>query len=137
MTISCLKYPVITQALAVVAVLFQLASCSTEDNFIGTNQLILTGICSETVVTINDDLTWNAPVAREDGTPLLLTELGGYRVYFGTVEGYYPNRVDIDCETGTLDGSLPTAAGTYYYVITAYDTDGRESTYSTVVTATI
>jgi len=137
MNISCLRYPAIIQALAV-SVLCQLAACSTEDDLTGAAiPLTLAGICSESTVTVNDDLVWQAPLAREDGTPLLLSELGGYRGYYGTVDGVYPNMVDIDCETGTLDGNLPTALGTYYYVVTAYDANGLESTYSDSISVTL
>jgi len=75
-------------------------------------------------------LTWVAPVARADGTPLSMAEIGGFRIYYGTSSGYYPNTVDV------ADGSAQSVtvsnlpAGTYNVVMTSYDIDGLESGYS-------
>ena len=52
-------------------------------------------------------------------------DIAGYRMHFGTVAGTYPNMVDV----GNLVESplqLP-AGGTYYAVVTAYNTAGLES----------
>jgi hypothetical protein len=78
-------------------------------------------------------LAWVAPVARADGSALSLSEIGGYRVYYGTTEGDYPNRIDI--ADGSADQLTLTdlPPGTYYFVVTTYDTAGRESEYSSGV----
>jgi len=75
-------------------------------------------------------VSWTAPVARSDQTPLSLADIGGYRVYYGTVEGEYPYRIDVNDGTAVevVINDLPT--GTYYFVVTTYDTEGRESEYS-------
>ena len=81
-------------------------------------------------------LSWTAPVARTDGTPLSLSELAGYRIHYGSTAGNYPNTVDVS------DGSAQTAtvnnlpAGIYYAVMTSYDSNGLESAYSAEVTKT-
>ena len=82
-------------------------------------------------------LNWTAPVARSDQSPLSLAEIGGYRVYYGTVEGEYPFRIDVNDGTAVevVINDLPT--GTYYFVVTTYDTEDRESEYSKVVVKTI
>ena len=82
-------------------------------------------------------LSWTAPVARSDQSPLSLADIGGYRVYYGTVEGEYPYRIDVTDGTAVevVINELPN--GTYYFVVTTYDTEGRESEYSTVVVKTI
>ena len=82
-------------------------------------------------------LSWTAPVARSDKSALSLADIGGYRVYYGTVEGEYPYRIDVTDGTAVevVINELPT--GTYYFVVTTYDTEGRESEYSTVVAKTI
>lgn len=82
-------------------------------------------------------LNWTAPVARSDQSPLSLADIGGYRVYYGTVEGEYPYRIDVNDGTAVevVMNDLPT--GTYYFVVTTYDTEGRESEYSTVVVKAI
>ena len=82
-------------------------------------------------------LAWVAPVARADASPLSLAEIGGYRVYYGTIEGDYPNRIDIadgSADQVTLTDLPP---GTYYFVVTTYDMGGRESEYSSEVVKTI
>ena len=82
-------------------------------------------------------LSWTAPVARSDQTPLSLADIGGYRVYYGTVEGEYPYRIDVNDGTAVevVINNLPT--GTHYFVVTTYDTEGRESEYSELVVKTL
>ena len=82
-------------------------------------------------------LAWVAPVARADASPLSLAEIGGYRVYYGMIEGDYPNRIDI--ADGSADQVTLTELppGTYYFVVTTYDMGGRESEYSSEVVKTI
>jgi hypothetical protein len=76
-------------------------------------------------------------VARSDQTPLSLADIGGYRVYYGTVEGEYPYRIDVNDGTAVevVINNLPT--GTHYFVVTTYDTEGRESEYSELVVKTL
>jgi hypothetical protein len=89
------------------------------------------------VVTGSATLNWTAPVARADGSPLSLADIDGYRVYYGTSSGNYPNSVNINDGTAvqlTLN-NLPV--GRYYLVMTTYDVAGRESVYSPEVIKTI
>lgn len=75
-------------------------------------------------------IEWLAPSARANGDPLALAEIAGYRIYYGSVAGLYPDVVDINdstAEGAELDG-VPT--GTYFVVVTTVDTEGRESDYS-------
>jgi len=80
-------------------------------------------------------LSWQAPTQRADGSPL--TNLAGYRIRYGTAPGSYPNLVQIANPgvTTHVIGNLPP--GTYYFVATAYDSSGRESEFSGVVSKTI
>jgi Putative Ig domain len=80
-------------------------------------------------------LSWTVPTVREDGTPL--TGLAGYRIYYGTAAGSYPNRVQIANPGVTSHMITNLPAGTYYFVATAYDSAGRESNFSGVVSKTI
>jgi len=76
------------------------------------------------------DLSWAAPVTRSDGTPISLSEIGGYRIYYGTTSGNHPVTVDIG-DGSTQSTTLSNlAAGTYYLVMTTVDTNGQESTES-------
>ncbi|MDT8282643.1 MAG: fibronectin type III domain-containing protein [Gammaproteobacteria bacterium] len=75
-------------------------------------------------------LSWTAPSAREDGTPLQLSEIASFHIYYGTEAGDYQNQIDINdlsAKSVQVEG-LPS--GTYYVVLTAIDTDGRESLYT-------
>ncbi len=78
-------------------------------------------------------LSWAAPLTNVDGTPL--TALGGYKVYYGNAPGVYTS-VDVgpvsSCELGGL-----TKGQMYYFTVTAYDANGNESDYSTVVSKII
>ncbi len=75
------------------------------------------------------DLAWDAPTANADGTPL--TDLAGYRVYWGTSAG----STTPPCNTNSTSvGNVTTfrltglAGGTTYSVrVTAVDTSGNES----------
>ncbi len=80
-------------------------------------------------------LSWDAPTENEDGTPL--TDLAGYRLYWGTTSGSYPNSVTINnpgVTTYVVD-NLPS--GTYEFVATAFNTSGFESRFSNPATKTV
>lgn len=75
-------------------------------------------------------LSWRAPAERVDGETLPLTEIAGYRIYYGTRSGQYDFQVRIDdayTSSLTID-DLPV--GTYYFVMTTVDVNGLESGYS-------
>ncbi len=89
---------------------------------------------SEPAPAVSDvSLSWVAPAEREDNTGISLSEIAGYKVYYGTTQGNYNNSVDIN--DGTAEGYTFNnfSYGTYYFVVTTYDTERRESQYSTVV----
>ena len=75
-------------------------------------------------------LSWIPPSERSDGTGLALSEIAGYRVYYGTVKGSYTDSILV--ENGSADetelSTIP--GGKYFAVVTTIDTDGRESIYS-------
>jgi len=86
------------------------------------------------VGTSSVTLTWTPPTENEDGTPL--TNLGGYRIRYGSQSGKYSSVVNITnpgLATYVLGG---LAAGTYYIVISAYNQSGVESGYSNEASAT-
>lgn len=77
-------------------------------------------------------VSWDAPVARENGDALSMQQINGYKVYYGSQQGNYPNSVTINdaYTTEVTIGNL--ASGTYYFVVTVVDTQGNESEYSNV-----
>jgi len=83
--------------------------------------------------TENTTLSWDTPTNNTDGTEL--TDLAGYKVYYGTSSGVYDNVIDVaDVTTYTLTDIAPA---TYYFAVTAYDELGNESDYSNEVSKTI
>ena len=75
-------------------------------------------------------------MARADGTPLSLADIDGFRIYYGTVSGVYPNSVDVEdgAVTSATVGNVQT--GTYYVVMSTYDVNGFESAQSTAIVKT-
>jgi hypothetical protein len=69
-------------------------------------------------------LSWSAPTQNTDGSTL--TDLAGYRIYYGTNSGDYSKTVTLNSpysRTYTIN-SLP--ANTYYIVVRAFDTNNNE-----------
>lgn len=60
-------------------------------------------------------------------------DLAGYRIYYGTTAGNYPNAIDAGNVTQYNVTGLEEGT-TYYFVVTAYDNSNNESAYSTQVT---
>ena len=80
-------------------------------------------------------LSWTAPIENEDGSAL--EDLAGYRIYWGTTPGEYPNSMTIDnpgITTTVIDNLVP---GTYEFVATAFNAAGVESVYSNTSTKTV
>jgi hypothetical protein len=116
---NIMKYS-ISKSLATLCVVVQLAAC-------GGEQEDGSGAVSQNLgsVTVN----WTPPATRTNGDPLLLSEISGYRVYYGNQPGDYPNRVDVNDGTAqqvTVQGER----GFYYFVVTTVDSAGRESAFS-------
>src|SRR3990172_5507095 len=79
-------------------------------------------------------LTWDPPTTNTDGTPL--TDLTGYKVYYGTASGNYSTVIDA---ANVISYTVPnlTNNATYYFATTAYDTSANESGFSNEVSKTI
>ena len=80
-------------------------------------------------------LSWTAPTENADGSPL--TDLAGFKVYWGTSQGNYPNSTTISNPgvTTYMVDQLPPA--TWFFVATAYDSFGNESPFSSAASKTI
>ncbi|MFV2005019.1 MAG: fibronectin type III domain-containing protein [Gammaproteobacteria bacterium] len=87
--------------------------------------------------TADVNLSWVAPSEREDNTAISLSDIAGYKIYYGTTKGNYSNSISVNDGTATDYTFSKFSAGTYYFVITTRDVDGRESQYSSVVTIVI
>lgn len=68
---------------------------------------------------------WSAPTEREDGTPLDVAEIGGYRLYIdGSAVVDMPGSLNPD---GQYEFQRDFSHGQYVAEITCIDTEGRES----------
>lgn len=81
-------------------------------------------------------LSWLAPDMREDFSGLDTAEIGGFRIYYGAVEGVYTGQIDITDPTATEFTATNLPSGNFFIVMTALDSDGRESEYSAPVIET-
>jgi hypothetical protein len=78
-------------------------------------------------------LSWVAPSTRADGSYLPLTELEGYRIYYGTSPSNMNMLVDLNDDTMTEYNVDSLPSGNYYFAVSAYDSDGIESSLSNVI----
>jgi hypothetical protein len=80
-------------------------------------------------------LSWTAPTENTDGSAL--TDLAGFKLYYGTSAGSYTHQVRIDnpsISTYLIDNLLPK---TYYVVATSFNQAGVESSYSNMAIKTV
>jgi hypothetical protein len=86
--------------------------------------------------TSNVTLSWMAPTENTNGSAL--TDLGGYKIYYGTSPKQLDQLVALSnpgLQTYVIDG---LAVGVmYYFAVTATATDGTESAQSAVVSMNI
>jgi hypothetical protein len=80
-------------------------------------------------------LSWTPPTQNSDGSTL--TDLRGYRVYWGTVQGSYPNSVTLNNPGLTSHVVDQLTPATWYFVVTSLNQRGGESGYSNVASKTV
>ena len=80
-------------------------------------------------------LSWTAPKENEDKSPLI--NLIGYSIRYGTHAGQYLKTIYVDDPETTSYEVENLAPGTYFFAVTAINTDGRESTLSNMVSKTV
>lgn len=119
--------------LFIIPLLVLLAACGSGGGGGGTTTAATGGGGSGTL------LTWTRPTTRLDGTALLEADIAGYKIYFGTSSGTYAAFITVTGATQYEIATVPPtlSAGTYYFVVAAYDTAGVESAYSTEATVVI
>jgi hypothetical protein len=126
------------KCLLTLVLIFSLVACAGGDGGAGSNGNISGLISNPDGSTAALSLAWVAPSEREDNTGLSLSEIAGYRIYYGTETGNYQNQYEVN------DGSADYAqivdvplSGAYYLVMTTIDTEGRESSYSSELVVTL
>lgn len=81
-------------------------------------------------------LKWSAPLTRADNTAVSLSAIVAYRLYYGYSETDTSNFIEINDGTATqYTISLPS--GSYYFKISAIDTNGNEGLKSLVLHKTL
>lgn len=105
----------------------------------GTMQNIVITIhgANEAQHTNGISLSWVAPAMREDNSPLSLSKIAGYIIYYGTAPEDYTKSVRINDSSATTHTIENISTGTYYFVITTVDTEGRESLYTPEIIKTL
>ena len=92
-------------------------------------------ISVEAISNGSTTLDWTAPTENEDGT--VLTDLSGYKLYWGTAPGDYTDSVTIDNPSVTTYVVENLSPGTYEFVATAYNSASVESHYSQAATRVV
>ncbi len=80
-------------------------------------------------------LSWQAPSLNTDGSAL--TDLAGYRIYYGTTQGNYTEQITIEnpgITTYVVDNLSPN---TWYFAATAFNEANIESNFSGEASQTI
>lgn len=80
-------------------------------------------------------LHWTPPTQNTNGSTL--TNLAGYRIYYGTSSSALTQTINISSAGITSYVISNLSRGTYYFAITAYNSSGAESTRSTTVSKVI
>ena len=80
-------------------------------------------------------LSWTAPTRNTDGTTL--TNLGGYRIYFGTSASSLTRTISINSAGLTTYVVSDLSPATYYFAVSAVSSTGVESSRSTVASKVV
>jgi hypothetical protein len=91
-------------------------------------QAVQTGTGSATI-------SWTPPTSNTDNSPL--TNLGGYRIYYGTSSSNLTQVLDLPnpgISSGVVENLAP---GTWYFAVTSYNSSNVESERSNVTSKTI
>jgi hypothetical protein len=80
-------------------------------------------------------VAWTAPTQRSDGSAL--TDLAGYRIYYGSDSNSFSNVIEVNTVgvTSYVVENLP--AGTWFFAVSARDSSGAESGLSGAASKTI
>ena len=92
-------------------------------------------IAVQQVQTGSATITWTPPTQNTDNTPI--TNLRGYRIYFGTSPGNLNQMLEL-ANAGISSGVVENLApGTWYFAVKAYNSSNVESDLSNVTSKTI
>ena len=89
----------------------------------------------QAVATGSATLSWLPPTTNTDGSPL--TNLVGYKIYWGNSPESYPNTVTLNNPGLTRYVVTNLVPGTWFFVATALSGEGAESAFSSPASGTI
>lgn len=96
---------------------------------------VVQAIATTTATTTPVTLSWVPPTQNVDGTTL--TNLSGYKVFYGKASGQYPYSVSIGSPSITSAVIEGLAPATWYFAIKAITTSGTQSDFSTQLSKTV
>jgi|SRR5580704_5488146 hypothetical protein len=80
-------------------------------------------------------LSWRAPTENSNGSQL--TNLSGYKIYYGESSGDYSSSIQVANPTLTTYVVENLARGHYYFALTSYTSSGEESGFSPEVDTSV
>jgi len=80
-------------------------------------------------------LAWAVPSLNTDGTPL--TDIAGYRVYYGSSPANLSNSANVPGAGATSFAVGGLAAGIYYFAVATVNASGAESSLSNAASRTV
>jgi|GEM_PF-1592943 len=80
-------------------------------------------------------VTWSSPALSTDGSAL--TDLVGYRIYYGTTSSNLTKTVNVSGATVTSQVVNGLASGTYYFAVAAIDSADVANNLTNLVSVTI
>jgi hypothetical protein len=83
-------------------------------------------------VAYSAQISWTIPSTRTDGTPLPLSELTGYEIYYTTDDPAVTGVVNVTGGSSASYVASNLKAGNYYFTISAIDINGLKSSMSTM-----
>jgi PKD repeat protein len=95
--------------------------------------LIMLVVMSAQLQAAQIQFTWTAPTTNADG--ITLTDLAGYRLYYGQTSGTLAQNVDVGNQTTYLLSGL-VGGQVYYFAVTAYNTSSNQGALSNETSAT-
>lgn len=83
-----------------------------------------------TAVPGSATLSWQAPTANVDGTPI--AELTGYRIHYGQSTTDFDQVIEVSGAGSTTYVINGLSSGTYYFAVSAYNASGIEGALSNI-----
>jgi len=100
--------------------------------------LFLFSLTHRSAWAVDATLSWYPPLTDTDGTTL--TNLAGYKIYYGTTSFTYTQIVNVGLTSNPAAPAYTlvnlSMGNTYYFAVTAYDNSGHESAFSSQVSKT-